>query len=151
MIPVRREAREWVERLEAAHIKVKELVTRELYELIGDNAVLLFDPVILAFIISVRTRIGDPVNINTWPFGGAIDGRGFRDNSETTGGPGSAHRKGQGIDFTVQGWTAADARAWILDNYQTLPAVSRMERVGDWVHVDTYESPTPGELYLFYP
>lgn len=141
-------AQYWVDRL-APRFSVRELVTRELYDLLGDAAVLQFDPVILEFLAVARERIGAPVHVNTWPFGGALDGRGYRDNSETTGSSGSAHRKGMALDFTVQGWKAADVREWILQEQDTLPNITRMEDGVSWVHVDTVPTIDPSSVYLF--
>ena len=130
---------------------VPEFVTRECWELLGDHALLLFDPVILEFITRVRSEIGLPIHVNTWIFGGAIDGRGFRDRKEDTGSKGSMHRFGKALDFCVQGCPAEDVREWILQNQQTLPNITRMEKGVSWVHVDTRETQTPHEIYLFNP
>ena len=146
-----KDAKFWVDRLKSANIAVKELVTRELYDLLGDRAILQFDPVILEFVYQVRVRIKAPVNINTWCFGGRFDGRGLRDNSETSGSSGSYHRKGMALDFTVRGWKAADVRAWIIENRDTLPNITRMEDGVSWVHVDTAPTANPSEIYLFNP
>ena len=129
---------------------VREIVTKECWDLLGDHAITLFDPIILELLIAVRAGLRRPVIVNTWLYGGKTDGRGFRDKRETTGSSGSMHRCGKAVDFVVNGLSSEYVRAWILRNQLNLPPITRMEKGVSWVHVDTKHTGSD-RIYLFNP
>ena len=116
---------------------VQELVTRECYELLGDNAILLFDLGALVSLVQLRKDLDCRAYVNTWYWGGHIDGRGYRDNYEATGGDGSTHRHGMAFDFVAERYTAEEVRQIILKNREKYPHIKRLERFVEWVHFDT--------------
>ena len=48
----------------------------------------------------------------------------------------SPHPLGKGLDFTVQGMTAQEARSRIRNNAHLLPYPLRMEAGVSWLHID---------------
>ena len=127
---------------------VKELVTREFYDLLGEDAICIFEEKILITLVDLRLFFGKRMYVNTWMYGGAIDGRGYRDLKEDTGGLGSQHRQANGIDFTVDCISAEEARLEILANSDVFPHLRRMEKDVSWVHFDLKETDKK-EIVLF--
>jgi len=118
------------------HFIVQEFVSKRVYDLLGDYAILLIDRGIIETVVAVREFFQCPVVINTWKNYGAIDGRGYRDLKENTGSTGSMHRKGGALDFVVQGISSRIVRETIIANRHLFPHVTRMEDKVEWVHID---------------
>jgi len=96
-------------------------------------------------------RFNVPVTVNNWVTGGPFKSRGFRHPLSTVGSPLSAHKRGQGIDFDVQGMTADQVRAVILAEKEHIDFmfITRMEIGIAWVHIDIAN--VPNRIQLFTP
>lgn len=126
------------------HFDIRELVDPVTYELMGENAWSLFDPLLLSTMDRIRERYKVPVKINDWHTGGQFKDRGFRSSESTTGSKLSAHRRGQAMDFDITGLTAEFVRKDILANQEHIDFmfVTRIELGVTWVHIDTVNVPT---------
>ena len=127
-----------------------EFVSRDVYETLGDNALLLFSFEYLKTARSIRSFFGRPTFFNTWALGGKFDGRGFRDAREDTGSQTSTHRLALAGDCEVNGIHAEEVRETIIKNPDAFPYIRRMEIGVPWVHWDLKETGME-EIYLFNP
>ena len=127
---------------------VQELVTKRCYELLGDNAILLFDLNLLISLVKLRKMLNCSFYINNWCWGGTVDGRGYRDNFETTGSKYSMHRVAKAFDFVANGLEAQEIRDFIIENAILFPLIKRIEDNVSWVHIDTKDTGKNG-IYLF--
>ena len=92
---------------------VQELVSPEVYRIIGDNAIMLFSEKVLLTLVAFKTDPyfkGAVININTWFYGGRFKARGYRELTETTGSKGSYHRSAEALDLDIVGFTAEEVR-----------------------------------------
>ena len=127
---------------------VPELVTEELYALMGPNAITVFEKEILTTLVQLRKHFKVPFIVNDWHLGGRFDGRGYRDYGETTGSDDSTHRLAIGIDFVAVDVEAHLIRAEILANQDKFPLLRRLEDNVSWVHFDLKET-YHKDIYLF--
>jgi len=63
----------------------------------------------------------------------------------------SAHLLGKAVDFDVEGMTAKEVRAWIVDNADLFPFKIRLENLVSWLHLDVIWEPQNPKVYLFAP
>lgn len=126
------------------HFDITELVDPATYQTLGEAAWGLFDPLLLATLDRIRERYGVPMTANNWKIGGPFKFRGFRPSNCTEGAPLSSHRRGQAIDFDVQGKTADEVRADIKANpdHMDFMLITRVELGTNWVHIETSNHPT---------
>ena len=129
------------------YFSVKELVSERVWNLLGDNAIMLFSPEVLLTLVALRTDPffdGAQVIMNTWSFKNTtypfFNGRGFRDLGEDTGSLGSAHRSGEAGDVDVVGYKASVVRERIKSRPKRYKYVRRLEKGVNWVHFDTIET-----------
>jgi Peptidase M15 len=120
------------------HFAVVELVPPDIYQVMGEGAIILMDDRILRIADAVRDHFDVPVTINNWKVGGQFSQRGFRTVQQAGGAGHSAHFYGRAIDFDVQGLTADEVRKEILSNSSAgdFPLISGMEMGIPWVHLD---------------
>src|SRR4051812_17727107 len=87
------------------HFTIEELVDPDTFKTLGQDAWRLFDPLLLATLDRIRERYGRAVTVNNWASTppGPFRFRGFRPSDCTEGAKLSGHRRGQCIDFDVQG------------------------------------------------
>ena len=125
---------------------------KETYELLGDNAINLFNEGLLKDLDNLREYFNKKMTINNWYWGGVLSQRGFRSLKSETGGLGSQHRQGNAIDFDVEGFTAEQVRKYIIENKHLYPSISRMESNVGWVHCDAKPlDKNQKRIYLFAP
>lgn len=128
-----------------------ELVDRRTYELLGSNAIKLFNEGLLKDLDNLREYFGKETTINNWNWGGVMTQRGFRSLVSNTGETTSQHRKGNAIDFVVQDIDAIEVRTHILENKDLYPSINRMEAKVSWVHIDCHPDYKDKRIYLFNP
>lgn len=124
------------------YFDIKELVCPHIYEKFGEKAWDQIDVRLLETLLFIRSEIGLPMTVNTYPKG-RLTQRGMRCNMcdmvrAKTKAYLSAHLFGQGVDFNLNGMNAESTRQWIIDNKERLPHPIRLE-IGDnvtWVHLD---------------
>lgn len=139
------------------YFDIQELVCKHVYTKFGDNAWSFFDERLLETLLVIREKLGRPVYVNNWQVGGNLTQRGLRCNvcvlvAEKTALEKvymSTHMQGTGIDFDVQGMTAAEVRGWIIKNQILLPYPIRLEDGVSWVHLDMRADGSKGKVVLF--
>ncbi|MEA1998027.1 MAG: hypothetical protein U9N61_01695 [Euryarchaeota archaeon] len=118
------------------HFITQELVSKAVYEVLGEYALLLFDLRVLKTLATMREFFNCPIHLNNWWWGGNIDGRGFRDLKENTGSQTSTHRDGRALDPVVEGWLAKDVATKIQLHRDVFPHITRLETDKTWNHFD---------------
>ena len=125
------------------HFNTEELVSKQVYDVIGDDAIKLFDPKALETLEAVREILDVPLICNNWANGGSRDDCGYRDKLCTIGAPKSAHKRGMAYDLISSKMSAQEMRDIILKNKELLPHNIRMEAEVNWLHIDVLN--TSGE------
>lgn len=92
------------------YFTVEELVSKEVYELLGDEAIKLFDPKALEVLEDVREILDVPLICNNWRSGGSRDDCGYRDLKCSVGASKSAHKTGQAFDLVSNVLSANEMR-----------------------------------------
>lgn len=135
------------------YFKVKELVPKEVYDVIGEDAIKLLDPVALEALENVREILGVPLICNNWASGGSRNNCGYRTPNASVGAVRSAHKEGIAFDLISPDMTAAEMREKLEKNQHLLKHPIRVEKwEGNkeitWLHIDTRD--TKGQkLYFF--
>lgn len=118
------------------HFNTEELVSKQVFDVIGDDAIKLFDPKALETLEAIREILNVPLICNNWKSGGTRDACGYRDNLCTIGASKSAHRGGMAFDLISNKLTAQEMRDLIIENQDKLPHNIRLEDEVSWLHVD---------------
>lgn len=123
------------------YFKLSELVCPHILQRFGDTAWMFLSTQILHTLLILRTEIlNKPLIINT----NSSSQRGMRCNicpmvkTKTTVYE-SAHCNGMGVDITVDGMSAEDARNLIKEKQDKLPYPVRLEEDVTWLHIDCYD------------
>ena len=140
------------------NFRLEELVSKEVYELLGDRAWLLLDMSLLRDLDKFVTDLKSDTNctaviINDWLWGGNFNQSGFREHSSEVGAKGSWHREGGGDDLKFKGITALEAYNYLRKKQFKYPAIKRVENpevTKTWLHIDSKSGFGPG-LYKFNP
>jgi len=132
------------------YFKIQELVDKQTYEKYGEGAWMHFNPVALKTIDGIREYFGKPIIVNNWNTGGSMDSRGFRSPIDNTGSKWGFHYKGNAFEFTIQGMTADDVRAVIIQHQNEEPfcEITAMEINITWIHID-FRNINNEKIYLF--
>lgn len=118
------------------YFTVEELVSKEVYELLGDEAIKLFDPKALEVLEDVREILDVPLICNNWRSGGSRDDCGYRDLKCSIGASKSAHKTGQAFDLVSNVLSANEMRNRIQLCAHMLRHNIRMEDGVNWLHID---------------
>ena len=118
------------------HFLTEELVSKQVYRVIGDDAVKLLDPRLLTVLEEIRSLLGVPLICNNWHTGGSRDDCGYRDLLCTIGAKRSAHKDGMAVDLISSRMKAADMRKIIIANADKISYPIRIEEGVTWLHVD---------------
>jgi hypothetical protein len=132
------------------NFKTQELVPQAIYNQRKDMAIQLMDSRIIRFIDTLRDKLGKPIVINDWCFGGKNHQRGLRTESSTYYKRFSQHTYGRALDFNVVGMDSDDVRQYILEhrNEDWCKDIMFMETGISWVHVDCRYTPN-NEIILW--
>ena len=133
------------------HFSVYELVDQETFELLGNNAQLLFDQDLLRDIDTLRENINRKCTINDWYWGGKFSQSGYRTLKSVVGSKTSQHRLGKAFDLKFEKITAEEVRKHIIANKHLYPAIMRLERGVSWIHLDGKLVANSKRIYLFNP
>ena len=138
---------------------IQELVCPHTFNAFGEKSWQFFDRDFLeALLILRRDVIKTEMYVNDWHKGGIFSQRGFRCNicdltkSKTVKNLIylTAHANGAGVDATVKGRTAEQARQLVKDNAHLFPMKVRIEKGVSWLHFDVYDDPeTNQKVYEF--
>lgn len=143
------------------YFDIRELVEPAVFSKWGETAWRFFDYRALHNLVFIRERIGKPITVNTWLWGGRFDERGLRTNISPIVKKRngilyvSPHLRGAAFDFDVEDMTAGEVRTWILAHADELPFPCRLERQFygkyiSWVHMDVDFLPEyVSRVYLF--
>lgn len=133
----------------SAHFELAELCDPVTLTALGEAAWGLFDPYLLSTMDRIRERYKVPITVNNWKTGGPFKFRGFRPSNCPEGAPLSGHRRGQCIDFDVQGKTAEEVRADILANPDHIDFmfITRIEAGVNWCHIGVENVPNRIQVF----
>lgn len=109
------------------HFDIEELVSSQVFNIIGDDAIKLFDPKALESLEAIREILNVPLICNNWAEGGNRDDCGYRDKLCTIGAPKSAHKEGKAFDLISNKMSAQEMRSLLLKNQSLLPHNIRIE------------------------
>ena len=129
------------------HFNTEELVSKQVYDVIGDDAIKLFDPKALESLEAIREILNVPLICNNWVEGGSRDDCGYRDKLCTIGAAKSAHKEGKAFDLISNKMCVQEMRDIILKNQDLLPHNIRIEDGVGWLHFDTRDKGI--KVYLF--
>ena len=136
------------------YFKAYELVDKDTYGKMSEDALSLFNPIALQALDDLREFFGCPIAINDWHSGGNFQWRGWRtpEKAAELGAIHSQHALGNAFDCTIFGLTAFEARTIILANKDKplLRKITRLEDGVSWVHFDCKElSEGINRIHLF--
>lgn len=147
------------------HFQVVELVSRDLYGKMKENAIEVISPLALAALDNLADYFGVKVIVNNWHAGGPFQHRGARTIAEEQAiNPGHGHSRhvfglpdrplSDAFDFDVIGRTAQQVRQRIIADKDNplLCTITRLEDKVLWVHMDLMPLP-PGtpRIHVFEP
>lgn len=132
------------------NFRLYELVSKQVFEMLGSNAWSLFNS---EFLLDVDKFVTDlkkdtdcsSVIINDWYWKGSYEQSGFREANSTTGVSKSQHRIGNALDLKFVGCTLDEALEYLVTNASKYPNIRRYENLsstrsdnkyGGWLHVD---------------
>lgn len=129
---------------EPKHFCVQEYVSPQVYDELGDRAILLMDDRVLKTDDAIREFFGQPVTINNWHRRGNRTGSGFRApvDMERMRKEGvkvarwSQHQFGRASDKLISGVSAEEARRAIIGNRKNFPFITVIEDKVSWLHTD---------------
>lgn len=135
------------------HFKTQELVPREVYEILEEDSLKLFDPKVLELLDNIREILGVPLICNNWEWGGSRNYCGYRQPSCLIGAKKSAHKQGKAFDLISIKMSAAEMREMLSKNQDKLLYPIRVEKYeGDkeisWLHFDILD--TKGQKIYFF-
>jgi len=120
------------------YFKVKELVSPEHYDLLGEGALSLFHPHTLRMLDSLRQAYGKSITINNYAKGYRESG--LRHLTTKTGALRSAHKKAYAFD--LKAYNMNSLRAFLKERSQDF-FISRIENFDktkgknqDWCHIE---------------
>lgn len=141
------------------YFDVRELISKAVWERMGESAWLLFDPRLLEVLLVLRRDVlCVPLVCNNWAKGGTMQQRGLRENvcpmvaEKTKAGKMylSEHTMGRAVDLSAIGKTADEMRELIKQHASRLPYNIRVEdgeSAPTWLHVDVRD--TGQKVYFF--
>ena len=145
----------------------KEVVHKNVYDLLGIQSWLLFCEEALITLETIRELTGWMIVVNTWSFktrkydgrNGPFVNRGFRLLDSGVGSITGSHPRGEGFDLDAYDRTTGNriapdnVRKFILDNRSKFPHIKGLEVGINWVHFDTMirNGYKKGMIRLFYP
>lgn len=129
------------------HFNTEELVSKQVFDVIGDDAIKLFDPKALETLETIRELVNVPLTCNNWANGGSRDDCGYRDKKCTIGASKSTHKEGKAFDLISTKMSAQKMRDIIIKNQDKLPYNIRIEDKVSWLHFDVRDKGV--KVYLF--
>ncbi len=134
------------------NFRVEELVTPDVYGLLGDNALKLLSPLLLQDIDLLQEKFGT-CTINDWLWGGSYRESGLRNLHTKTGAARSMHKTGGAFDLKFKHVKPAHLCEYILANTALFVGIRRIENTKytpSWIHVDDGGSHKSG-IVVFNP
>jgi hypothetical protein len=134
------------------HFQPYEIVDKQTFEKMGDDALSLFNPEALIALDDLREFFDKPITVNNWhEVKGGFQWRGFRtpEKAAELGSPKSQHAQGNAFDCDIRGYTAEQARI-VIQHHKDDPLlcrIMRMEAKVPWLHFDL--KPVENRIYVF--
>ena len=129
--------------------KVFEIVDKETFELLGEQAWKLIDMRLKLTLDTLSKETGWTIIINTWNFKqpskyGLFVDRGFRTQKSNTGAKEGAHPKGMALDCDCYDKAGKRiepnvVRNFIMNNIDLFPHIRCIEIDINWVHIDVMD------------
>lgn len=125
------------------HFTLPELVDKQTFSVLGEQAWMLFRQDFLITLDKVREYFGKAIVINNWQSGGNLSLCGFRPYDSHVGAKFSQHRFGNGGDLHIAGMDANEVRAEIIKNkdHEAFKLITCLEINITWVHMDARNIP----------
>ena len=129
----------------ARDFSIKEFVPQGIYKAFGEHSINFINSKLIIAAQELRNDMGVPIYINTWPWGGGLNYRGYRPPFARVGSPLSQHKFGQAIDVSssVPHYKIYEKVMELEKKYFELgirrmenPQYTKGNHLG-WVHVDT--------------
>ena len=114
--------------MESKYFSTQELVDKETYELLGDDAIKLIDERLIETIDAAREILDVPLICNNWHWGGKRSQCGYRTKKSKTGSKTSYHKKGQAVDLISTQMSAKEMRDKLEQEKENLPIPIRIEK-----------------------
>ena len=135
------------------YFTIEELVDKETFSLLGNQAAKLIDERLIKTIDRIREILDVPLICNNWHWGGSRDQCGFRTKKSKVGSENSYHKLGLAVDLISTKMNAKEMREKILQNENMLPYPIRIEKWDDsgeinWLHVDLGNN-SCNKIYFF--
>ena len=100
---------------------IQEFVPPETYKKYGEKSVWFINPNIVLFLQWIKDNYnGAIVTVNNWYWGGDRKYSGYRPPDCPIGADESAHKRSDGVDFIVEGYSPVVIRKLIKDNFKLL-------------------------------
>lgn len=136
-----------------AGFTAEEFVPPEVFALLGELSVRLFDPAVFEVLAQIRADVG-PLIINNWHRNGPFRYRGFRPLTYTGGAPKSQHRLAGAIDCHSPTIPTPDLRKMVIAkaraNEGAYALIGAIEDGVNWLHFDVRPR-VDGKLLVFKP
>lgn len=136
------------------YFKPQELVPPEVFDLMGDLALNIFDDEVLIDLDKIRKAWGKPLIVNDWHQGGRFKYSGFRPLQCSIGAPMSKHKRA--VAFDLKTINPKDQGAfWEFLAKSTDLGIERLEAkesTPTWAHAELgFRPPKPQKAYIFKP
>lgn len=118
------------------HFIIQQLVSREIYEALGDKAWDLLSPNLCITADQLYEHFGR-YTVNNWHTGGKFSQSGLRDANSMVGAPLSRHKKGEALDAKPLDVTPQFMHAEIIRLKDKFPLLNVLEDIAatpTWVH-----------------
>lgn len=132
------------------YFKTQELVSREIYEQLGEMALNLFNPHVLRVLDQIRVAYNQPIIINDWHNGGQYSQSGLRALNCSIGATKSKHK--EGIAFDLKSKNTDSLKSFLKQTSENF-FISRIENFSHtptWVHIEIVDY-FVDETYYFNP
>lgn len=119
--------------------ELQEYMPESLWRQMGEKCIWFLDQRLISLVQFIRDDIGNPVFINNWQVGGALNDCGFRLPDSTTGAALSQHKFGRAADLHIQGVNYNSLRKYIQDEwpkFKTAGLTTIEADTDSWLHVD---------------
>lgn len=130
--------------------KAHELVSKSVFEALGNMVFEYYDDRILQTLDSLRMFFGAPITVNSWEWGGDRVASGYRGPDCEVGGDTSMHRIWRAIDCIIEGVSGTEARDVIMNHQYLFPFITRIEDNVSHLHFDNKNINHNG-IFLFQP
>jgi uncharacterized protein YcbK (DUF882 family) len=117
------------------YFKIQELVSKKIYQELGEKAWILFDERLLKTADKLREKFGITF-VNDWHRNGKFSNRGFRSKNCKIGSKYSQHKFGRAIDCHFRKISTRKARKYILKNQNKFSEIKGIEMKTNWLHFD---------------